>query len=357
MFALTLARAGHAVTLLEKTREPHDKVCGEFLSRESAVYLERHGLHPEKLGAVPIDTVRLVTPWFTQERALPFPAWSLTRKRLDEALLVEAQRSGVQVLRGAQVTALTRADNSWRVTVRDREAFTASDVVLATGKLDVGGWPRPEGRQPDLIAFKMYYRLSSDQLAKLGSSVELVLFPGGYAGLQPVGDGVANLCLLVDRRRLQTGGTEALQEVIQRSPHLQQRLYSSVALLQKPLAASRIPYGHLQRATLPGLWRVGDQAAVIPSFCGDGTAIALHSGAVAAAAFLNGASAYTYQQKLHGQLATRMGFAARLSQLLVDWPEASYVLRAFPGLMSAIAALTRIPESALGRASAAAGRS
>ena len=42
------------------------------------------------------------------------------------------------------------------------------------------------------------------------------------------------------------------------------------------LAISPIPYGYLARR-IAGLWRVGDQAAVIPSFTGDGISIALHS--------------------------------------------------------------------------------
>lgn len=47
----------------------------------------------------------------------------------------------------------------------------------------------------------------------------------------------------------------------------------------KPLAVFGIPYGfvHKDSNTTPGLYRLGDQIAVIPSFSGDGMAIALHT--------------------------------------------------------------------------------
>ena len=58
--AARLAMAGRRVLLLERTRGPHDKVCGEFLSGEAAAELTALGLPPAGLGAAPIAAVRLV---------------------------------------------------------------------------------------------------------------------------------------------------------------------------------------------------------------------------------------------------------------------------------------------------------
>ena len=44
----------------------------------------------------------------------------------------------------------------------------------------------PPGRHNTLVAFKLYLRLAPAQHRELGSAIELTLFPGGYAGLQPV---------------------------------------------------------------------------------------------------------------------------------------------------------------------------
>ncbi|GAA3759344.1 hypothetical protein GCM10022270_17130 [Terriglobus aquaticus] len=350
MVALKLARAGRQVTLLEKSKEAHDKVCGDFLSRESLGYLESVGLSPETLGAVPIRTVRVVTPKFQKESALPFPAWSLTRRVLDEALLTEAARQGAEVVRDAHVASLLHEDAAWIAVLRDGRRWCARNAVLATGKLDVNGWPRPEGTQPGLVAFKMYFCLSEEQQTELGDAVELAFYPGGYTGLQRVESGRANLTILVDGRHLRASGsqwTAVLQSVLDASPHLQHRLRGAVEMLPKPLTASRIPYGHVQRDGEDGLWRVGDQAAVIPSLCGDGTAIALHCGALAAACMLRGDGAPAYQRRLHRQVSTRVGLATGISRLMVGHPAASDCLRVFPGLLRTVAMLTRISDSAL----------
>ncbi len=59
MVAMRLAAAGREVTLLERERTAHHKVCGEFLSREAVQYLEQAGVDPLDLGAKAIRTVRL----------------------------------------------------------------------------------------------------------------------------------------------------------------------------------------------------------------------------------------------------------------------------------------------------------
>ena len=350
MIALELARAGRDAVLFEQSMGPHDKVCGEFLSSESLLYLQRCGLDLNGLGAVPITSVRLVTGDRTEEAALPFSACSLTRRRLDEELLHRATLAGADVRRGATVDALRQTDGAWRARLRDGDAVAASHAFLATGKHDLRGWARPAGLHNGLVGFKMYYRLSAQQHAALGHAVELTLFPGGYAGMQPVEDGTANLCLLIEARRLHTVGSNwagVLDHLTRSSGHLAERLQAATPLRTAPLAASHIPYGHMQRTTEAGLWRVGDQAAVIPSFCGDGMAIALHSGALAATHFLGGGNAPTYQRKLRRQLGARLRLATLMSRILVGLPRAAQVVRLYPGLLAAIASATRIPHHVL----------
>ena len=85
--AIHLARGGRIVTLLEQSTAAHHKVCGDFLSPEAVEYLNRLGLDPHHLGALPIHTVRLAAQREIAACDLPFLAFSLTRRSLDEALL------------------------------------------------------------------------------------------------------------------------------------------------------------------------------------------------------------------------------------------------------------------------------
>src|ERR1700723_4633301 len=82
-----LAALGRDVVLIERTAEPHNKVCGEFLSVETQTQLQRLGVDPSALGAAPIEQVAVYSSSRSVTSALPFRAQSLSRFRLDAALL------------------------------------------------------------------------------------------------------------------------------------------------------------------------------------------------------------------------------------------------------------------------------
>ena len=365
--AILLARAGRKVTLLEQYAEPQHKVCGEFLSAEAIHYLRSLGVDPVDLGAVPIARLRSSYGRAVVEAPLPFPALSLTRRVLDEALLQLVEEAGVDVLRGSPVEFLVReaggpiSGGVWRADLRSGQSVRAPEAFLSTGKHDLRGRPRPPGRQNSLIALKKYLRLSPEQTSELSGHVELILFPGGYAGLQPVepdetGGARANLCLLIDRRRYAViGGTwsDLLLHIGRATPHLGRRLQGSTALLPRPLALSSIPYGYLHREPAPSehhLWRLGDQTAVIPSFSGDGMSIALHTAHQAARLYLDGRTPADLASLLDAQLRRQVRLATVISQTMVlpaAQPLLAVAARLVPSALSLFARATRISSEAL----------
>jgi len=358
--AVLLAKAGRSVVLFEKEKEPHDKVCGEFISHEGAFYLSKLGLSLESIGSEPIGEVRLAGRGGPAAAPLPFTAQSLSRRALDEAMLANAAAAGAEIQRGLRIKMLKREAGGWRAEAEGGDAVLAWQAFLATGKHDLKGWRRPPGSQPDLIAFKMYWRLQPSEAAALAGAVELLLFPGGYAGLQPVEGSRANLCLLVRKSVYASryGSWESLLDAMQaENPTLARRLNGAVPLLERPLAISGLPYGHVARVS-DGLWRLGDQAAVIPSFSGDGMSIALHSAHLAARTYLSGGSANSFQSALARQLSRQVARATFLSQMLVRPGGQRAILAAASVLRSSLtlgAALTRIPARALAAESNARG--
>src|SRR6202161_3080222 len=105
-FAITLARQGRPVIVLERTTGQHHKVCGEFLSAEAQALLARLGLDVWKLGATPVNQLGLEFGRLIARVRLPFRGAGLSRFLLDQALLDVASRAGAQVIRGAAVTKL-----------------------------------------------------------------------------------------------------------------------------------------------------------------------------------------------------------------------------------------------------------
>ncbi len=350
MVALRLAAAGREVTLLEKEHEAHHKVCGEFLSYEALEYLSSAGVNPYNLGAAPIRSVRLYSKDRVVEAALPFTALSLSRRALDAAMIARAAENGCNVRLGVLVDSLKMQDGLWQAQLRGGELLQAHTVFLATGKHDLRGWERGRGVQGNLVGFKLHWRLMPAQTEALREFMELFLFSGGYGGLSLVECDAANLCLVVLRNRLRKvgGWTELLAELREDNPMLRQRLHGANPLWKRPLAISSIHYGYLVDG-VSSLWRVGDQAAVIPSFTGDGMSIALHSGSLAAEMYLAGASAEKYHRRLHAQLRRGMSLGTLLSRTMVSRAGrilAPHYLSLFPNAMRWIAASTRIPDEA-----------
>jgi flavin-dependent dehydrogenase len=358
--ACRLARGGRAPLVVERDPGPRHKVCGEFLSVEAQAYLADLGIDPQALGAAHITTLRLVEGSWTAEAPLPFAGLGLTRRALDEALLRRAQELGARVLRGMAVRDVSGDGAMLRVGLREEPGIRARTVFLATGKHDLRRPRRPSATGAhDLIGFKTYFVLAPSQRATLDGAIEILFFAGGYAGLQPVEAGLTNLCLVVQRSVFDTIGKSwdaLLAHLCRVSPHLAGRLEGAKPHLEKPLAIFGIPYGFIHRggaAEPEGLFRLGDQAGVIPSFSGDGISIALHTGGLAATTYLEqGNAAAAFHSRVRQDIGRQIllaGLLERVSRMQIVRPALLRACQACPGILDALAAWTRIPGAALAR--------
>lgn len=348
--AIRLAQNGQNVLLLEKEPAAHDKVCGEFISSDAQHYLRELGLDLASLDAERITGIRLMRGQRIASARLPFPALSLSRRVLDEALLVRAKDQGAQVWRGAAVTAMVREPEGWRMEVAGHGVIRAETVFLATGKHDLHAWHRAGGTQNDFLGFKCHFLLTPTQRVALAEHVEMTLFDGGYVGLEPVERGKANLCLVVTRRHFAMYGKKwdgLLGAILKASPPLAERLAGAQPGWPRPLSIFGIPYGFVYRVppmASPGLYRLGDQMAVIPSFSGYGMSIALHTAFLAVKCHLRG-DANLYHRQARRDLLPLIRSASWLSKM-AEYPLAQrgmlIACRIRPELITIIARHNRI---------------
>ena len=343
--ACRLAQAGRRVTLLERDAGPQHKMCGEFISGEAIASLHGLGIDVAAHGAAPIATMRLVHRGRVAESRLPFAAAGLSRRVLDEALLARAEALGAEVHRGVRVRAAGAA-----AVQTDGGEVAAETVFLATGKWDLHGMPRKLGRPlREMVGLKMHLRLAPAQGRAVRGCVEVVGFDGGYGGLQLIEHETANLCVLVDGARFRAGamGWDGMLALLAGSaPHFARRLDGAAPLFKRPLAISRVPYGYVYQAEGErGPFRLGDQAAVIPSFCGDGMAIALHSGQLAAEAVLRGEDAAAYHRRMRQDAGPPVRLADRIYRLSANGRARGLLVeaaRVWPGLLRTLARRTRV---------------
>ena len=130
--AIALARAGQAVTLIERNVDTSDKVCGDFLSAEALAMVE--GLGVDLSAASTISAVRLVHRNRSVTTHLPFAARGLSRRVLDEALLRQAQAGGATVLRGHRVSAIEQDRASHAAVLRITRPDCCRDRVPRHGQ-------------------------------------------------------------------------------------------------------------------------------------------------------------------------------------------------------------------------------
>ncbi|ANI79054.1 NAD(P)/FAD-dependent oxidoreductase [Sphingobium sp. EP60837] len=341
--AITLARAGMTPHLVERQSTPQNGVCGGFLGWDAIAALEELGIDPWSLGAHRITGFRLVSSSRCVEAVLPGIAAGVSRRTLDSALIEAAATAGAVVSRGRTARAVDPLTRNVRFD--DGETLTAEALFLGVGKHELRGMARDFSVSS--VGLRTTLPASSALHDALAHRVELHLFNDGYAGLLLQEDGSVNLCLSVSRARLAAAGNvPALLEQLKReAPLLAERLSSTPPAHFDAIAG--VPYGWRAQASHHGIFRIGDQSAVIASLAGDGIAIALTSGTSAAKALLASGpeAAPAWQRKWRRECSRpvdvaetlRQGAAAPLTRSAL-----MTLLHLAPRLGTGAAALTRV---------------
>jgi menaquinone-9 beta-reductase len=344
--AITLARGGARPLILERSRETGDALCGGFLSWRTLATLEALGLPAEALGGHPINRVRVFSGTHMAEAPLPGGAVGLSRRRMDTLLLAQAIKAGAGVERGVTARSITEGGI---VALDAGDSIAADSLFLATGKHDVRGTARPRSAPDPAMGLRVRLAAHPALTQMIGDTIELFLFDRGYAGVELQEDGSANICLAVRKSKLTEAGGQPLA-LLDALGHAMPALGDRMALIDGTVpidAIAAVPYGWRGRDTRTGLFRLGDQAAVIPSLAGEGNGIALASGRSAAKAWLEGGpeAAPAWQQAFFRQTRRPVGVASalwRAGEQPVLGSVATFVLGLAPALARALASLTRI---------------
>ena len=343
--AITLARAGEKPLLLERSRETGDAICGGFLSWRTLETLAGLGVEADALNPAPTTRVRLFAGERRADAPLPRPARSVSRRKLDTVLLAAAAAAGARIERGVAVRAIDGT-----VRLDDGADLRPDTLFLASGKHDVRGLARPaEARGSDPTLGLRVRIAAAPGLARLVSdAIELHLFDRGYVGIALQEDGSANVCMAVHRSRLSEVGDpdKLLVTLGEECPALGERLaYRSGT--EAIDAIANVPYGWRLREGRAGMFRLGDQAGVIPSLAGEGMGIALASGVSAAEAFVRGGpeASAEWQVRFAREIARPIRVARLIAGLGERQPSAGAlvaVARLVPSLVDFAARLTRV---------------
>jgi geranylgeranyl reductase family protein len=330
--AYYLACAGLNVLLLEKSRFPREKVCGDGLTpravkalvamgvpiSESDGWLRNKGLRVVGAG------MRLELPW---PDLTSYPGYGLVRTRLDfdQRLARRATEAGAKLIEGVNVTGPVVDERTGRITgviarpaVGPRDEGARADasadagaerhyrgrvVIAADGnssRLSVSMGLRKRDDRPIGVAVRAYYTSPRHEDDYLESWLDL--WDGdrqlpGYGWIFGMGDGTSNVGLGLLNTSAAFGHTDyhaLLRRWLAGMPSewgfTEDHRVGPVRGAALPMAFNRTP--HYTR----GLVLVGDAAGMVNPFNGEGIAPAMESGEIAARVVAQALAAPTWAE-------------------------------------------------------------
>ncbi len=291
--AIALARMGYSVALADKEQFPREKLCGDFINPINWPILHTLGVERDVLACAHQKVTGFrITSVAGDEAESPLPlrddglfGLGLRRLSLDHILLKNAESENVTVLQGRRIKSLKREERGWNVEFDSSGTIDTHRARLLIGADGRNSWvARHLGmtRGAAMRGRAVAFQLRLECRGGLGNSVEIHLFPGGYAGLLGLGEDMINLCLTVDKNLLlkQRPLAWLLESRLPQNPHLKKILSRSECAGE---VRSTYPvYFSPRRSYSDGALLVGDAARVSEPVTGEGIYFAMKSGLLAA---------------------------------------------------------------------------
>lgn len=294
--ALALARLGREVLVVERSRFPRDKPCGDCLNPGAVAELERLGIAARLRAALAPQPLR---GWYVEApdgRAFRatfgkiadgsrIEGWAVRRRDFDAELVSQAVGAGARVSFGLHVIDVVRE--------RGRAVGVVCREGASTGKIRARFIVAADGLR-SVVQRRLGLRRRPPRLRKIalvghlagangsGDIGELRVRGGRTCGYAPVPSG-ANITLVipeVQAAAVARGGA-FLREALEDFPEVRDRALAhgleSVLLVTGPFDCP------VRRPWAPGALLVGDAAGYYDPFTGQGIHQALRSAAYAAA--------------------------------------------------------------------------
>ncbi len=300
--AAALVAAAGLDTLLVRGGTPSGSARARTLLPGALELLDRVGVHEdlrvrpatrvcEGLTLTTHDGARATSFWFDEARRPLGNGYHVLGEDLEDVLLAQAQRSGVEVLEGWHAVAPRWHDRRLvGVLLRDasgNEILLHSAVVLdATGResflADAMGWRFPYQQRARRSAFAHYQGVLLPA-GRAAATTSLVLSGHEALWLTPLGDGSASLSAVVSARPSRAWPADAesvLATAVARCPHVAEQLAGARQMVPAQVVEN-FPYRVMYVAG-GGFCLIGDAAGFIDPAIVPGLLVALATGASAA---------------------------------------------------------------------------
>ena len=283
--ALSALNQSASVEIIERSRFPRHKVCGEFLSPEIAPVLEKLGVFSGFLARRPHRVTRMSLVFGSRVKSaiLPEPAYALSRYAFDHLLWSHA------LAKGAAPVSAGRPD------------------ILTTGRPATG-----EVRGTRLFGFKAHFE------GPVNDAVELYFLDRAYIGINCVENGRTNVCGLAPEPLLNAHGFEP-ESLMNCGEALRERI--------RPLRRNMKwlftgPLAYAQNWNRKDAYMAGDALSFVDPFTGSGLVTAILTGSLAGACAACGKPVSEYLNSCRSAIRRPFLFSSVLRSIAgTSWAE------------------------------------
>ncbi|MDP3980081.1 MAG: NAD(P)/FAD-dependent oxidoreductase [Chlamydiota bacterium] len=282
---------GKSVLILEKSKYPRDKICGEFISPAAWKSFRLISLTTkiENCGYTPVQKAMIYTP-LCQTLDIPFVSpygLGLSRSKLDAIMLDHALSLGADVIENILVTEHKQDSNHiWIVKGIMQNSktpiyFRSHAVLMANGR---HCQITSKNHNRKFFGFKSHYKGAS----RLNSAIELYFMKIGYGGLVEIEDNLTNACFIIEQDKapmhLAANNPDLFMKYIFKQHPILHEKMKHLKRAKKLLSCGPLSFGFTKMIDQDKQFFAGDAIGMIDPFLGGGITIALESGIIMARA-------------------------------------------------------------------------
>lgn len=300
VLAWNLARRGIRVVVLERSRFPREKVCGDYVEPRGLRILKMMGCLERLEDANPLPITHSATfvdwecrysgpiPFYGLSENLPPHGYIIPRDQLDAVMLDAAVRAGAVVHEETGVTHVSAGSSGVKVTAgrgETRSRYHAQLVIGADGvhsavaqsqRLSVGDSRR-------MAVARRAYAMTDDEIGEAVFFFNESLFPG-YGWMFPMAGGRVNLgvgILSETRRRMSVNVPDLFNGFVDdlRRHHPS---CAGLELCSRPIGGIVKTYGGAGCNHFDGGLLIGDAGSFVDPMTGEGITPAMESALLAA---------------------------------------------------------------------------